>query len=151
MSTVERATGRYLGRPESVPPGYVPGTSAGSFDAARAADRSGVLWLVKAVSGGLLVIFLGVHLVAQHLLVPEGLRDFASVVDYLRQPLALAIETLLVGTVLVHAAVALRTFAGELVRSPRWLRAVSYAIILLALATFGYTVWLTISVVSWTA
>ena len=155
MNGVIRPTGRYLGRPESIPPGHVPGhqpsDAAGSFDAGRAADRSGMLWLVKAISGGLLLVFLGIHLVAQHLLVPEGLRDFASVVDYLRQPVALAAETLLVGTVLVHAAVALRTFAGELVRSPRWLRVVSYGIVVLSIATFVYTVWLTITVVSWAA
>jgi succinate dehydrogenase hydrophobic anchor subunit len=151
MSAFQRPLRRYLGRPESIAPGYVPGEPAVSFDAARAADRSGLLWLVKAISGGLLVVFLGVHLVAQHLLVPGGLRDFASVVEYLRQPLALATETLLVATVLVHAAIAVRTFAGELVHNRGALRVVSYAIVLGAVATFGYTVWLTISVLSWSA
>jgi succinate dehydrogenase hydrophobic anchor subunit len=151
MSGIQRPLRRYLGRPESIAPGYVPGEHPISFDAARAADRSGILWLVKAISGGLLIVFLGAHLIAQHLLVPGGLRDFTSVVEYLRQPLALVTETLLVATVLVHAAIALRTFAGELVRNPRALRVVSYAIVLAAVATFGYTVWLTINVLSWSA
>ena len=151
MSGIQRPLRRYLGRPESIAPGYVPGEHQVSFDATRAADRSGILWLVKAISGGLLIVFLGVHLIAQHLLVPGGLRDFGSVVEYLRQPLALVTETLLVATVLLHAAIALRTFAAELVRNPRALRVVSYAIVLAAVATFGYTVWLTINVLSWSA
>ncbi len=151
MSEIGPPIRRFLGRPDSVAPGHVPGQPPASFEGARAADRSGILWLVKAISGGLLVVFLGAHLVAQHLLAPGGLRDFASVVDYFRQPIALATETLLVATVLVHAAIAVRTLAGELVRDPRTLRVVTYAIVLAAMATFGYTVWLTISVLSWSA
>jgi succinate dehydrogenase hydrophobic anchor subunit len=149
MSATERPRRRYLGRPDSIAPGHVPGEPPVSFEAARAADRSGLLWLVKAITGGLLIVFLGVHLVAQHLLVPGGLRDFASVVDYLRQPFALVTETLLVATVLIHVAIAMRTFAAELVRNRGALRVVSIAIVLVAVATFGYTVWLTISVLSW--
>lgn len=149
MSAIERPRRQYLGRPDSIPPGHVPAEPPVSFEAARAADRSGLLWLVKAITGALLIFFLGLHLVAQHLLVPGGLRDFASVVDYLRQPFALATETLLVATVLVHVAIATRTFAAELVRSARALRILSIAIALLAVGTFGYTVWLTISVLSW--
>jgi succinate dehydrogenase hydrophobic anchor subunit len=151
MSTIERPTRRYLGRPDTVAPGYVPGEPRATFDATRAADRSGLLWLIKAISGGLLIVFLGVHLVAQHLLAPGGLRDFASVVDYFHQPVALVTETLLVMTVLVHAATALRTFAAELVRGQRALRIVSYVIVLAAIGTFAYTVWLTINVLSWSA
>lgn len=149
MSTLQRPVRRYLGRPDSVAPGHVPGMPASSFEARRAADRTGLLWLIKAISGGLLIVFLGLHLIAQHLLVPGGLRDFASVVDYLNQPFALVTETLLVASVLVHASIAARTFAAELVRNPRTLRVVSIVIALAAVATFGYTVWLTISVLSW--
>jgi succinate dehydrogenase hydrophobic anchor subunit len=151
MSTIQRPIRRYLGRPDSIAPGHVPGEPPVSFEAARAADRSGLLWLVKATSGGLLIVFLGVHLVAQHLLAPGGLRDFASVIDYFRQPIALLTETLLVMSVLVHVAIALRTFAVELVRNPRMLRVVSYGIVLAAVATFAYTVWLTVSILSWSA
>jgi succinate dehydrogenase hydrophobic anchor subunit len=151
MSDLQRPSRSYLGRPGSIPPGYVPGEPKVPFDATRAADRSGLLWLLKAISGGLLIVFLGAHLVAQHLLAPGGLRDFASVVEYLHQPLALVTETLLVATVLVHASIAVRTFAGELVHDPRALRVASYAIVLGAVATFGYTVWLTIGILSWSA
>ena len=151
MSATQRPTRRYLGRPDTVAPGYVPGEPRATFDTKRAADRSGVLWLIKASSGGLLIVFLGLHLVAQHLLAPGGLRDFASVVDYFHQPFALATETLLVLTVLIHASIAVRTFSGELIRGERALRIVSYVIVLSAIGTFAYTVWLTISVLSWTA
>ena len=149
MSAIERPRRHYLGRPNSIAPGHVPDEPRVSFETARAADRSGLLWLVKAVTGALLIFFLGLHLIAQHLLVPEGLRDFASVVDYLKQPFALATETLLVATVLVHVAIATRTFAAELVRGARALRVVTLVIAVVAVATFGYTIWLTVSVLSW--
>ena len=151
MSTVQRPTRRYLGRPDTFAPGHVPGQPRATFDATRAADRSGLLWLIKAISGGLLIVFLGVHLVAQHLLAPGGLRDFASVVDYFHQPIALVTETLLVMTVLVHVATACGPSRPSSIRDRRALRVVSYLIVLVGVGTFAYTVWLTVNVLSWSA
>lgn len=139
---------RFLGRPDSAPPGFVPGTPRVSFDTRRAPDRSGILWLVKAASGGLLLVFLGIHLVAQHLLAPGGLRDFDSVVEYLHQPAALLAEMGLVVSVIVHASVAIRSFLVELIHDRRVLRYLDYVIVVVAIGTFGYTVWITATIVS---
>lgn len=139
---------RFLGRPDSAPPGYVPGTPRVPFDTRRAPDRSGMLWLVKAISGALLIVFLGMHLVAQHLLAPGGLRDFDSVVEYLHQPLALLAEMGLVASVIVHVSVAVRSFLVELIHDRRVLRYLDYLIVVAAIGTFGYTVWITATIVS---
>ena len=82
MSGLTRPTGRFLGRPDEAYPGYVPGPAdeAGAGALRRTRNRAGRLWLIQAITGVLLVVFLGVHLVAQHLLVPGGLRDYAAVV-----------------------------------------------------------------------
>ncbi len=139
---------RFLGRPDSAPPGYVPFTPGVSFDTRRAPDRSGMLWLIKAVSGALLIVFLGIHLVAQHLLAPGGLRDFDSVVEYLHQPVALLAEMGLVASVIVHASVAVRSFLVELIHDRRALRYLDYLIVVVAIGTFGYTAWITATIVS---
>jgi fumarate reductase subunit D len=138
----------FLGRPDSAPPGVVPGSSAISFDAARAPDRAGVLWVVKAVSGVLLIVFLGIHLVAQHLLAPGGLRDFQSVVDYLHQPIALIAEMGLVVAVIVHVALAIRSLLIELVHDRGILRVANYLIAVAAVGIFVYTVWITLTIVA---
>jgi succinate dehydrogenase hydrophobic anchor subunit len=139
---------RFLGRPDSAPPGFVPASLAASFDTRRAPDRSGALWLVKAISGASLFLFLGVHLVAQHFLAPGGLRDYASVVAYLHQPAALFAEMGLVLAVVVHVATAMRSFLGELIHNQRALRFVDGAIVVTSVGIVAYAAWITYTIVS---
>jgi succinate dehydrogenase hydrophobic anchor subunit len=138
---------RFPGRPDAAPPGFVPPGDERSFDAMRAPSRAGTLWLAKAVSGVLLIGFLGLHLVAQHLLVEGGLRTYADVVAYLRQPLALAAELGLLASVIVHAALGVRAILVELLPTYRALRIASWVVAALAVAAFAYGVGLTAFVV----
>lgn len=141
---------RYAGRPESAPPGYVPGSDdlLPPMDAVRAPTRAGRMWLVKAVSGILLVAFLGLHLVAQHFLVPGGLRDFDAVVDYLRHPVALVAELGLLGSVIVHAALGVRAVLVDTLATERAVRRASWAIGAIGLAAFAYGIFLTFTVIA---
>ena len=146
MSDRAAATRRFLGRPDSAYPGFVPG--AGDRAAARPAERSraGRLWLVQALSGALLIVFLGVHLVAQHLLVPGGLRDYESVVAYLRNPVALLAELGLLGSVIVHAILGLRATLVEVV-GPVGLRRATNVLVVGGGIAFAYGLSLTASVI----
>ena len=139
---------RFLGRPDAAYPGYVPGESTDA-PVARPAERSraGRLWLVQAISGAMLIVFLGVHLVAQHLLVPGGLRDYASVVEYLRNPIALAAEMGLLASVIVHAVVGLRSTLVEVVGAVA-VRRISAVLMVGGAGAFAYAIWLTLVVTS---
>jgi len=107
-----------------------------------------MLWLIKAVSGVLLIGFLGLHLVAQHFLVEGGLRTYADVVAYLRQPLALVAEVGLLASVVVHAALGVRAILVELLPGDRALRRASWVVAAAAVAAFAYGVGLTAYVVA---
>lgn len=139
---------RFAGRPmadgQTVAPGLVGGLSHASTGV-----RAGRLWLVQVVTGGALVGFLGIHLVAQHFLAPGGLRDFSSVVEYLRQPVAILAELGLVVSVVVHAGLGVRTFFIELVHGRRARRLATILIALAATGIIFYTVWLTYRLASW--
>jgi succinate dehydrogenase hydrophobic anchor subunit len=148
MSRTPVPARRFPGRPDGVAPGYVPLDDRVPFDATRTRTRAGTLWLAKAVSGVLLIGFLGLHLVAQHLLVDGGLRSYADVVAYLRQPLALVAEIGLLASVIVHAALGVRAILVELLPSDRALRRASWIIGGIAVAAFGYGIGLTALVVS---
>lgn len=138
---------RFSGRPDDVPPGYVPADELPSpIDRERAPTRAGTMWMVKAVSGILLIGFLGLHLVAQHLLVEGGLRDFAAVVAYLRHPLALTAEIGLLGSVIVHAALGVRAVLVDVLPSERALRRATWVIVAVAVAAFVYGIVLTLIV-----
>ncbi len=134
---------RFLGRPEGVRPGYVPAPLDRPVSVPRPRVRTGRLWLVQAIAGGLLVVFLGVHLVAQHFLVPGGLRSFDDVVAYLRQPIALVAEIGLLASVLVHAGLGFRATLVDVIRDPARLRRATWIIAAIGVGIFAYAIWLT--------
>ena len=151
MSGLTRPTGRFLGRPDEAYPGFVP-ESADEATGVRplpgTRNRAGRLWMVQAVTGALLIVFLGLHLVAQHLLVPGGLRDYAAVVAYLRQPPALLAELGLLGSVIVHVVLGIRAGIVEMVRSAAWLRRITIGLWIGGAAAFAYAAWLTALLIS---
>jgi succinate dehydrogenase hydrophobic anchor subunit len=158
MSGQTRPAGRFLGRPEGAYPGFVPDRPVEPEDrrpvdadvtgSGAKSSRASRMWLMQALTGGLLVVFLGIHLVAQHLLAPGGLRDHASVVAYLRQPLALAAEIGLLLAVVTHAGLGLRAGLVDVIHDARAMRLASLAIAFAGLVAMAYLVWLTFSVVN---
>lgn len=142
---------RFMGRPDEAYPGVVPDAGATPAVGARVAPRSrstaSRLWLIQALSGAALLLFLGIHLVAQHLLAPGGLRDYAAVVAYLREPLAIAAELGLLVSVIVHACIGVRSSLVDVLHDPTWLRIASIAIALVGVLAGGYAIWLTFSVI----
>lgn len=133
---------RFAGRPDGAATGYVPGQAVPTDDR-RLPTRAGSLWLVKAVTGVLLIVFLGIHLVAQHFLVEGGLRDYAAVVAYLRHPVALLAELGLLGSVTVHAALGVRSVLVDVLPSERALRRATWVIGLCVVACLAYGIGLT--------
>ena len=143
---------RFLGRPDQAYPGFVPDDTMPA-DARTRSQRRGRsaasrLWLIQALTGAMLIVFLGVHLVAQHLLAPGGLRDYEAVVAYLREPLALAAELGLLLSVIVHACVGLRSSLVDVVSDGARLRFASVAIATVGTIATGYAIWLTVSVIA---
>jgi len=104
------------------------------------------MWLVKAVTGVLLIVFLGTHLVAQHFLVDGGLRDYAAVVAYLRNPVALIAELGLLVAVIVHAALGARAVLVDMLPSEAALRRATWIIGLVAVVCLLYGIGLTLVV-----
>jgi succinate dehydrogenase hydrophobic anchor subunit len=142
------ATRHFLGRPDGAYPGFVPDEPTRPRTAPRTRSGASRLWLVQAVTGALLLIFLGVHLVAQHLLAPGGLRDYSGVVAYLREPLALTAELGLLLSVIVHASAGMRASLVEMLPNPAHLRVASIGIALVGLLAAGYAIWLTFTVIA---
>jgi succinate dehydrogenase hydrophobic anchor subunit len=149
MTGDTRAARRFLGRPEGAEPGFVPGDVVEERDSVAAGRRSraGRLWLAQVITGAMLVGFLGVHLVAQHILAPDGLRDHAAVLDYLRHPIALVSELVLLASVIAHACLGTRATLVD-VLGDVGLRRASWLIAVVGTLAFGYGVWLTAAILS---
>ena len=146
---------RFLGRPDQAYPGFVPDDTMPVDARTRSQRRSrsvaSRLWLIQALTGALLIGFLGVHLVAQHLLAPGGLRDYQAVVAYLREPIALAAELGLLLSVIVHACVGMRSSLVDVVTDATRLRIASVAIATVGAFAAVYAIWVTASVIAGTA
>ncbi len=110
-------------------------------------DAARWFWVVQAVSGIALIGLVAAHLVAQHYLAAGGLRTYAEVVAYLRQPVALGLELAFLVVVAAHALLGVRAILMDL-GLPRGLhRAIDATLWLIGFAMVVYGMRLTWQIV----
>ena len=100
-------------------------------------------WLWQVFTGIGLVILLGLHFIANHFIAKGGLRDFADVVAYLRNPIILVLEVLFLLCVTSHALLGVRAILIDLGLSERAEKQVSQELALVGFLTVGYGLWVT--------
>ncbi|HLF29333.1 MAG TPA: hypothetical protein VJG32_23660 [Anaerolineae bacterium] len=100
-------------------------------------------WFWQAISGIGLVVLLALHMIAHHFVVPEGIRDYAGIVEYLRNPIIVALELAFLITVTSHALLGVRAILFDLGLSNRAERIVDSALTVAGVLTVGYGIWLT--------
>lgn len=83
------------------------------------------------------------HFIANHFIARGGLRDFADVVAYLRNPIVLVLELLFLLFVTTHALLGVRAILLDLGFSGRGERRLSRLLTGVGVLTVGYGVWLT--------
>ena len=128
-------------------PIHLPGAAGHARGEAGTHDWS---WVWQAVSGILVAGLVTVHMVAQHFVVPEGLRDFAAVVAWMSSPLVVLVELAFLVTVSWHGLLGLRAVLFDFGFSPgveRWITRILAAV---WIATVGYGLWLTSVIAGWT-
>ncbi len=108
----------------------------------------GVDFVGQAVSGGIVLLLLTLHMVAQHFIVPNGLRNFAEVVDYMRSPVFVVLEVLFLVVVTWHAMLGVRAIIFDWGLSARAERIVTWVLSVIGLGTVVYGLWLTGGIVS---
>jgi succinate dehydrogenase / fumarate reductase membrane anchor subunit len=107
--------------------------------------RAGGIWLLQIVSGALLILVLGLHMIAHHFVVQGGLRDFADVIAYISNPLIFVIELVFLVVVTIHAALGLRAVLYDLGPSPSAARAIDWLLVIVGIGAVGYGVFLALS------
>ena len=100
-------------------------------------------WLWQVFTGVALVILLGLHFVANHFIAKGGLRDFADVVAYLRNPIILVLEVLFLIVVTIHALVGVRAILIDFGLSERAEMRMNRLFTWVGVATVGYGLWVT--------
>lgn len=106
-------------------------------------------WLIQVITGALVLLLVTLHMIANHFIVPNGLRNFNDVVDYLRTPIVLFFEVTFLVVVTWHGLLGLRAVLFDFGLSARTERAVTWLLTVVGVVTVGYGLWLTSVVISW--
>ena len=100
-------------------------------------------WYWQVFTGIALLLLLGLHFIANHFIAKGGLRDFADVVSYLRNPVILVFEVLFLVVVTIHAMLGVRSIVLDFGISDRAEKRLAQALTVVGVLTVGYGLWLT--------
>jgi succinate dehydrogenase hydrophobic anchor subunit len=100
-------------------------------------------WLWQAISGAGLIALVGLHMIAHHFVAPGGIRDFAGVADYLRNPLIVVLEVAFLIAVTAHALLGVRAILFDLGLSARTETNITRGLTVIGVLTVVYGIWLT--------
>lgn len=123
-------------------------TSSSRYVAAPRAGENFWLWLIKMITGPILVVLLLIHFIVNHLIAETGLLTYADVVAYYRNALVPIMEILFLVTVVAHSLIGLRGILLDLNPARRLLKAIDWGLILGGVAAITYGIWLVLVIVS---
>ncbi|MGA2490000.1 MAG: hypothetical protein ABSF99_07400, partial [Anaerolineales bacterium] len=106
------------------------------------------LWIVKILTGPLLVILLFIHLIVNHYIAQNGLLTSTDVVAYYRNPIIPIMEICFLAVVVTHSLLGLRGIILDLKPSRVILQIVNWACVILGIASVSYGTWLVLVIVS---
>ena len=108
------------------------------------------LWLIKIVTGPLLLLVLVLHFTANHYLgsMPSGLMTYDDVIRYFQNPVIPAIEILFLVTVVTHSLIGLRSIILDMNPSGSTLKIVTWFLVIFGVSSVGYGVWLALKIAS---
>ncbi len=106
------------------------------------------LWLAKIVTGLLIVVVLGIHLVVNHFAGKTGLLTYADVVAYYANPLIPLMEIAFLVLVVSHALIGVRSVILDLQPSRRALAAVNWVLTGIGIVAVVYGIWLVQAITS---
>jgi succinate dehydrogenase / fumarate reductase membrane anchor subunit len=105
-------------------------------------------WIIQAVTGALLIVLLGLHMVVQHFVVAGGLRTFTDVVTYISNPFVFVLEVAFLIVVTWHALLGVRAILFDLGLKPTTEHKVDVVLAAIGVFTVGYGIWLSATIVA---
>ncbi|MGD2077682.1 MAG: hypothetical protein PVH18_04840 [Chloroflexota bacterium] len=108
-------------------------------------DSSTTVWIIQAVTGLLLIVLLGLHMIAHHFIVEGGLRTYQDVLDYISNPVIFVLEILFLIVVTPHAMLGLQGIVLDLGPSESAQRTIIWIFRILMVLILGYGIWLAIA------
>jgi succinate dehydrogenase membrane anchor subunit len=104
-------------------------------------------WYWQIITGIALVFLLGLHFIANHFIAQGGIRDYADVVSYLRNPIILVWEVFFLVVVAAHAMLGIRAIVMDFGIPARAEKRLSQILTVIGVITVGYGLWLTWAII----
>src|SRR5690242_17928107 len=95
-------------------------------------------WFTQAGLGILLIALLGIHLVVNHWIAPQGLLMYADVIRYYNVPGIALMETLFLAVVTAHCLLGVYSILLDLALSSNTIKVLTWTLVLLAIAMITY-------------
>ena len=109
------------------------------------------LWLLKILSGALIIVLLLVHFIVNHY-APEGaLLTWEGVVAYYANPWIVLMEIIFLVVVVTHALIGMRSIILDLNPSKRIMGVIDWLMVLIGTVSVIYGVWLALTVAAFSA
>lgn len=109
--------------------------------------KASTAWYWQLFTGVALVFLLGLHFIANHFIAQGGIRDYADVVSYLRNPIILVWEILFLIVVATHAMLGIRAIFIDFGIPARAEKRLSQMLTVIGVITVGYGLWLTWAII----
>jgi succinate dehydrogenase / fumarate reductase membrane anchor subunit len=106
------------------------------------------LWLIKIITGPLLLILLGIHLAVNHFISETGLLSYADVVAYYQNPIIPIMEICFLIAVVTHSLSGLRGIILDLKPSRSVLKFVDVILVIFGVSVVMYGTWLALVITS---
>jgi succinate dehydrogenase/fumarate reductase cytochrome b subunit len=106
------------------------------------------LWIFKILTGPLLVILLGVHLIVNHLVAETGLLTWSDVVLYFDNPWIVLMEITFLATVVTHSLLGIRGIILDMNPKRKLLKTLDWVLFIFGTCVTLYGLWLALTISS---
>ena len=106
------------------------------------------LWLLKIITGLLVIVILIIHFIVNHFIAQNGLLTWADVVNYYQNPIVPIMEIAFDALVVSHSLIGLRGIILDMNPSRGVITAVNWLFTAAGVVSVGYGIWLIEVIVS---
>ena len=111
-------------------------------------SSSTLRWFAQAGLGILLLVLLGIHLVVNHWVAPQGLLTYADVIQYYDVPGIALMEILFLAVVTAHCLIGVHAILLDLALSSTTIKVLTWMLVVVGLVMIAYGIRLTWIVVA---
>lgn len=119
--------------------------STATISRERSTNKAASAWITQAISGLLLIVILGTHMIAHHFVVEGGLRDYEQVLSYVSNPFVFILEVVFLFVATAHALLGVRAVVLDIGLSESAKRTLNWILAIIGVLTLIYGLWLAIS------